>query len=103
MVLRVYLEKVEGQYQGACFRFAEELQCGVLRLAWDAAGDLLVGQSNRGWNSLGNRSFGLQKIHWTSEVPFEILRIQHEGLRHRQRLGDPGALNDQIVKLPLLA
>ena len=76
MVLRVCLEQVEGQYQGACFGFAEGLQCGVLRLAWDAAGDLLVGQSNRGWNSLGNRSFWLQKIHWTGEVPFEILRIQ---------------------------
>ena len=75
MVLRVYLEQIEGQYQGACFGFAEGLQCGVLRLAWDEAGDMLIGQTNRGWNSLGSRSFGMQKLHWTGRIPFEILRI----------------------------
>ena len=70
-VCRVYLEKVGGQYQGAVFPFREGFQCGVLCLEFDSKGRLYVGQSNRGWNSLGNRSFGLQRLHF-AQVPFEI-------------------------------
>jgi hypothetical protein len=83
MLLRVYLEEVEGVYQGACFRFFEGLQCGVLRLAWDKEGSLIIGESNRGWNSLGNRSYGMEKLAWTGEVPFEMQRINalHDGFR----------------------
>ena len=75
-VSRVYLEKVKGSYQGVCFRFREGLQSAVLRLGWTAKGALLVGQTNRGWNSLGSRSFGLQKISPTGKLPFEIRRME---------------------------
>jgi hypothetical protein len=75
MLLRVYLEEIDGVYQGACFRFFEGLQCGVLRLAWDEDGSLIIGESNRGWNSLGNRSYGMQKLNWTGVTPFEMQRI----------------------------
>ncbi len=75
MVLRVQLEKINGVYQGACFRFFEGLQCGVLRLAWGKDGSLIIGQSNRGWNSLGNRSYGMQKLSWTGVRPFEMQKI----------------------------
>jgi hypothetical protein len=75
MILRVYLEKVEDVYQGACFRFAEGLQCGALRLAWDAQGGLIIGETNRGWNSLGHRSFGMERLSWAGSTPFEIHRI----------------------------
>lgn len=71
-VSRVFLERVNGSYQGACFRFREGLQSAALRLGWGPGGELLVGQSNRGWNSLGSRSFGLQRIRPTEEMPFEI-------------------------------
>ena len=60
-VTRVFLEQINGVYQGACFRFREGLQSAALRLGWGPRGGLLVGQSNRGWNSLGSRSFGLQR------------------------------------------
>jgi len=75
-VSRVFLEKIKGEYQGACFRFREGLQCAALRLEWGADGSLFVGQSNRGWNSLGNRSYGLQRVVWTGRVPFEIKTMQ---------------------------
>lgn len=71
-VSRVFLERVNGVYQGACFRFREGLQSAALRLAWTEDGALLVGESNRGWNSLGNRRFGLQRIVPTGRLPFEI-------------------------------
>ncbi|MDB4665204.1 hypothetical protein OAE97_02555 [Verrucomicrobia bacterium] len=83
MILRVYLEKVDGVYQGACFRFFEGLQCGALRLVWSQDAGLIIGQTNRGWNSLGHRSYGMQKLSWTGKTPFEILKVQalHEGFR----------------------
>ncbi len=82
-VSRVILEKVNGVYQGACIRFREGLQCGVLRLGWTPGGALLVGQTNRGWNSLGPRSYGLQLIRYTGRIPFEILSMtaQPHGFR----------------------
>lgn len=75
-VARVFLEKVKGQYQGACFRFREGLQCAALRMEWGKDGSMFVGQSNRGWNSLGSRSYGLQRIVWNKKMPFEIKTME---------------------------
>lgn len=75
-VSRVFLERIDGAYQGACFRFREGLQSAALRLGWGPEGALLVGQSNRGWNSLGPRSYGLQRIRPTGRVPFEIRTME---------------------------
>ena len=75
-VSRVFLEQVKGKYQGACFRFREGLQCAALRMAWGGDGSMFVGQSNRGWNSLGTRSYGLQRIVWTGKTPFEIRTME---------------------------
>lgn len=72
MITRVYLEKVNGAYQGAVFRFREGLQCGALRMEWGSAGTMWIGETNRGWNSLGSRRFGLQRLVPTGETPFEI-------------------------------
>ena len=71
-VSRVFLEKVGGEYQGACFRFRDGLDCAALRLQWGADGSMYIGQSNRGWNSLGTKSYGLQRLQWTGQTPFEI-------------------------------
>jgi len=78
---RVFLEKVGGEYQGAAFRFLEGLQCGPIRLEFLPDGSLLSGETNRGWNSSGTRSFALERIRWSGEVPFEILavRVQDDG------------------------
>jgi glucose/arabinose dehydrogenase len=75
-VNRVFLEKVDGEYQGACFHFADGLECGALRLAFLPDGSLVVGETNRGWNSQGSRSFGLERIRWTGKEPFEILKME---------------------------
>ncbi len=76
-VSRVFLEKVEGQYQGACFHFRKGLQCAALNMTFSKDGkSMFVGESNRGWNSLGTRSFGLEKITWSGRVPFEIKTME---------------------------
>lgn len=80
-VMRVCLEEVGGRWQGACFPFRAGFQCGIVRLAWGADGALLAGMTNRGWGSAGNSPFGLQRLVWTGETPFEVLemRARHDG------------------------
>jgi hypothetical protein len=75
-VNRVFLEKVGGEYQGACFPFIEGLQCAALALAFLPDGSLVVGESNRGWNSKGNRPFGLQKIVWSKKTPLDVQKLE---------------------------
>ncbi len=102
-VSRVFLEKVNGVYQGACFRFRDGLQSAALRLAWTANGNMLVGQTNRGWNSLGGRSFGLQRIAPTGRVPFEIISMEARSkgfsLLFTQALDAKSLANPQWIKM----
>ena len=76
LISRVDLEKVGGEYQGACFPFRKGFQSAVLRMAFGQDGSMFVGQSNRGWNSTGNASYGLQRLVWTGQTPFEIQRMR---------------------------
>ncbi len=69
---RVFLERVKGQYQGACFPFREGFASAVLRLAQGSDGSVFVGVSNRGWSSIGTSSHGLQRLVWTGTIPIEI-------------------------------
>jgi uncharacterized Zn-finger protein len=72
---RVFLEKVNGEYQGACFPFMRGFPAGVVRLQFSKDGSLYVGMTNRGWNSTGGASFGLHRVEF-KETPFEILKMQ---------------------------
>ena len=78
---RVFLEKIGGEYQGACFPFRESFASAVLRLEQGNDGSVFVGLSNRGWSSLGPASYGLQRLIWTGRVPMEIqeMRAQPDG------------------------
>lgn len=73
---RVFLEKVAGEYQGACFPFRRGFASAVLRMAQGTDGSLFVGMTNRGWSSLGTASYGLQRLVWTGMIPFEILEMR---------------------------
>jgi len=75
-VNRAFLEKVAGEYQGACFPFLKGLQSAALSLIFLRDGSLVVGESNRGWNSQGSRSFGLERIRWTGRLPFEMKSME---------------------------
>ena len=78
---RVFLEKVNGEYQGACFPFRSRFASAVLRLAQGTDGSMFVGLTNRGWSSLGEAAYGLQRLAWTGKMPFEIkeVRAQPDG------------------------
>jgi cytochrome c551/c552 len=74
-IVRVYLEKVNGEYQGAAWDFRSGFQSGVLRLAWGKDGSLFVGETNRGWGSAGDANQGLQRLVWNNKVPFEMRTV----------------------------
>lgn len=80
-VMRVFLEKVQGHYQGACFPFREGIGSGTLGLEMTPQGGLFVGSTNRGWGSRGNKPFAVERINWTGKVPFEIheMRAKPDG------------------------
>ncbi len=75
LVMRVCLEQIDGEYQGACFPFRANLDCGVNRIAFDPAGRMVVGETDRGWTSQGRLRFGLERITWSGETPFEPLTM----------------------------
>ncbi len=75
-VSRVFLEKVGGEYQGACFPFLDGFPAAVVRLAFAPDGSLFVGMTNRGWSSLGNRSYGLSRVRFTGATPFAIREMR---------------------------
>jgi len=76
MVMRVYLEKINGRYQGACFPFRSGFECGINRLAFGPDGSLYAGMTNRGWGSVGGKPYGLQRLVYTGVEPFEILAMK---------------------------
>lgn len=73
---RVFLEKIGGEYQGACFPFRSGLASAVLRLGQGQDGSVFAGLTNRGWSSLGTASYGLQRLVWTGKTPFEIQEMR---------------------------
>ncbi|QTE37932.1 hypothetical protein J3L18_02360 [Mucilaginibacter gossypii] len=76
MVDRVFLEKVNGEYQGAAWAFRSGFQSGIVRLAWLPDGSLAAGETNRGWGSAGEATMGLQRLVWNNKVPFEMRAIR---------------------------
>ncbi|NNE36190.1 MAG: auracyanin family protein [Rhodothermales bacterium] len=75
-LMRVYLEKVNGEYQGANFPFYEGFASGILRTAWGTDGSLFVGQTSRGWDATGKSPFALERVVWTGKTPFEMKEIR---------------------------
>lgn len=71
-VMRVFLEKVNGVYQGACFPFREGLDSGTLSLEFASDGSLFAGGTDRGWGARGGKPFALQRLMWNGKTPFEI-------------------------------
>ncbi len=80
-VMRCYLEKIQGHYQGVCFPFLEGFGSGSLGLEITENGKMFVGGTNRGWGSRGRKPFAVERVDWTGKVPFEIheMRAKPDG------------------------
>lgn len=75
-IARVFLEKVNGVYQGASFDFRSGFRSGVLRMSWGNDNSMYVGGTNRGWGSTGREPYGLERLVWTGKTPFEMKAVR---------------------------
>lgn len=76
-IKRVFVEKVNGLYQGAVFRFSQGIEAGVNRLAWAPDGSLLVGGIgvSGNWGQTGKLNYGLQRMVYNGNSAFEMLKV----------------------------
>jgi len=75
-IRRVAMEKVNGQWQAAAFRFTQGLTCGVNRMAWGPDGHLYIGGIGASGNwSWQNKKFGLERLEPSGETAFEMHRV----------------------------
>ena len=80
-VMRMFLEKVNDRYQGACFPFRQGFDSGNLALEFADDASLFVYGTDRGWGARGGKPFALQRLIWTGRTPFEIheMRVKPDG------------------------
>lgn len=103
-VMRVFLEKVNGRYQGACFMLKRGFDSGNLALEFARDGSLFVYGTDRGWGAVGGKPFALQRLIWTGEVPFEIheMRAKPDGFEltftHPVDRATAGATNSYLME-----
>ncbi|GID91506.1 hypothetical protein Adi01nite_09180 [Amorphoplanes digitatis] len=73
-IQRAFLEKINGQYQGAVFRLTQGLEAGVLRLSQGPDGALYAGGLGAGgnWGQEGKLTYGLQKLTPNGNSVFDI-------------------------------
>jgi len=76
-IQRDFLEKINGDYQGAVFRFTQGLEAGVNRLCWGPDHALYIGGIGMvgGW-SWKEKQYGLQRMKYNGKLTFEMLAIR---------------------------
>ncbi len=77
-VKRVFVEKVNGEYQGCVFRFIQGLEGGVNRMVWGPDGALYVGCiGNPGnWAQTNKLWYGVQRLKYNNTPTFEMLAVR---------------------------
>ena len=100
LVMRVYLENVDGVYQGACFPFRQGFKTGLVGAIITKSGYYIAGGTSRGWPARGPEPYCLQRLQWTGKTPFEVheMRIRPDGFEltftlpvDRTTAADPGS------------
>jgi mono/diheme cytochrome c family protein len=81
LISRVFLEKIDGEYQGAAFPFlrSSKLRNGNMRMAFSPDGVLYIGQASWGGGQ------GLQRVVWDGKPPVELhsIQLRERGFRLR--------------------
>jgi len=99
-IVRVMLEKVQGEFQGACIPFIDGhgLRKGNNRLAFAPDGNLWVGQIAYGWSG----DIGIQRIVFNGKTPVDVysMNLTNEGfdLTFTQPVNKAEALNPDNYK-----
>jgi len=80
-IVRVMLEEVGGELQGACVPFIDggTLARGCNRMAWAPDGSLYVGHTKHSWAG----GEGISRVEWNGEDPFEVatMKLMDDGFR----------------------
>lgn len=77
MINRIFLEKINGEYQGFAIQLRKGFRSGVLRMSWAEDGSVYVGETNRGWGSAGDANEGLQRLIYNEKaLPFEMKAVR---------------------------
>lgn len=77
-IMRLFMEKVKEEYQGAVFGFREGFSSGVIKLSWGPEDDIYVAMTSRGWPATGQQPYGIDRMSWNGEIPFEMKSIEAE-------------------------
>jgi glucose/arabinose dehydrogenase len=76
-VTRVFLEQVNGEWQGCVWPFAKGFYSGVNRLSFGPDGKLYVGGcKNAAWAAVAPKDYSLDRVSFTGKVPFEIAAVR---------------------------
>ena len=77
-IQRAFLEKVEGEYQGAYFRMTQGLESGITHMAQQDDGSIIVGGLGAGgnWGQSGKLDFGLQKLVPNGTQTFDMQKME---------------------------
>ena len=75
---RVFVEKVNGEYQGALFRFTQGMEAGINRICKSPDGSMYVGGigSTGNWGHEGGLYYGLQRFKFNEKSTFEMLAVR---------------------------
>lgn len=89
-IKRDFLEKINGEYQGAVFRFTQGLAAGVNRLCWGPDRALYIGEVGMtgGWSWQG-KQFGLQRLRYNGQSTFEMLAVRAQPQGFEIELTEP--------------
>ncbi|MCM8529797.1 MAG: hypothetical protein NE330_01435 [Lentisphaeraceae bacterium] len=81
MISRMYMEKINGVYQGAAFKFRSGFGSGNVPGVQGENGSVFIGGTNRGWGSKGKKVGAIERLDWTGKVPFEVheMHIKKDG------------------------
>ncbi|HIG26851.1 MAG TPA: hypothetical protein EYQ50_03285 [Verrucomicrobiales bacterium] len=74
-VLRVALEKVQGEWQGTVWPFMKGFGSGVNRLVFGPDGSLFVGGGQKTWTSVKPVTKSLDRVRFSGRVPFEVKEV----------------------------
>lgn len=96
-IQRDFLEKVNGQFQGAVFRFTQGLEAGVNRLRFGPDGALYIGSVGMagGW-SWKEKQSGLQRMKFNGRPVFEIFAVHAKSSGFDVELTEPVALHYKL-------
>ncbi|GAA2376330.1 hypothetical protein Cme02nite_09800 [Catellatospora methionotrophica] len=78
---RAFVEKVNGEYQGALFRMTQGLEAGVSEVNIGPDGAIYLGGLGAGgnWGQSGKLTYGLQKLTPNGTSVFDILAVRATG------------------------